>query len=163
MKYNGTVVLTGMISPTDTTDTYATHEDILGKGGYHTVTEYADMLNISPQRQKTGMLCYVASEDKIYKFKNNNWTALSFGGSDGSGAVISSWDYTKNPNNYEDLFLSASVAMQLAGGCGLIDNTTPVDDGTGDTGDTTEGEVVITPPEDDGSGGTPDEEIGLEV
>jgi len=76
-KYNGTVILSGMISTTDTTDKYPTHEDILGKGGLQTVTTKIDRDNIPLLRRKIGMLVYVIEENNYYHLiegvTNNDW------------------------------------------------------------------------------------------
>jgi len=80
-SYKGTIVLSGMISPTDTLDQYPTHEDILGKGGYSTVVDLTARDNITSLRRKTGMMVYVESEDIIYILKggieNSNWEEFS--------------------------------------------------------------------------------------
>jgi hypothetical protein len=76
--YKGTVVLTGMISPTDTIDTYPTHEDSLGKGGYYTVELLVDRDTIPQERQKIGMLCYVREDNETYILESiNNWKLYS--------------------------------------------------------------------------------------
>lgn len=82
-SYNGTVILSGMISPTDTTDTYPTHEDILGKGGYSTVVDLTARDAISNLRRKVGMMVYVSSNGKTYQLQggtdNSNWTEFTSG------------------------------------------------------------------------------------
>ena len=76
--YKGTVVLTGMISPTDTTDKYPTHEDSLGKGGYVTVATTSEMHDIPEERRKLGMLCYIQEEGETYILESvNNWKVYS--------------------------------------------------------------------------------------
>lgn len=83
-SYNGTVVLSGMISPTDTTDQYPTHEDTLGKGGYMSVANLSARDNIPQLRRKAGMLVYVVDIDTMYQLKggilNDNWSSFSSGG-----------------------------------------------------------------------------------
>jgi len=84
-KFNGTVILSGMISPTDTTDAYPTHEDILGKGGYSSVDTLELRDNISTLRRKQGMMVYVVSEEKTYQLKtgleNSDWSEFTTGNS----------------------------------------------------------------------------------
>ena len=83
-SYNGTVVLSGMISPTDTTDSYPTHEDTLGKGGYMSVADIAARDNIPSLRRKEGMMVYVVSDETLYQLKsgidNTNWSDFVTGG-----------------------------------------------------------------------------------
>lgn len=88
-SYSGTVVLTGMISPTDTTDLYPTHEDKLGKGGYVAVDTLFDRNAIPSLRRKVGMLVFVNADDKIYQLKggidNVNWTEFVLTGTGTTG------------------------------------------------------------------------------
>lgn len=80
-SYNGTVILSGMISPTDTTDKYPTHEDKLGKGGYMSVADIAERDNIPLLRRKQGMMVYVVSTNIIFQLingiENINWVDFS--------------------------------------------------------------------------------------
>ena len=94
-KYNGTVVLTGMISPTDTNDTYPTHEDILGKGGYRSVSSYEEMTGMAESKIKNGMLVYVNDEDKIYIRHYGVWQHFSDGSLDTSLFVYKTDAYLK--------------------------------------------------------------------
>lgn len=82
-KYNGTIVLSGMISPTDTLDQYPTHEDTLGKGGYSSVVDLTARDAISTLRRKVGMMVYVGSDGKTYQLQggvdNSNWNEFISG------------------------------------------------------------------------------------
>jgi hypothetical protein len=73
----GAVPITGFISPTDNVDTYATHRDIYGKGGYRTVNNLEDLELITADRRQEGMLVYVLDESKLYQLiggiDNANW------------------------------------------------------------------------------------------
>lgn len=40
-QITGSIVITGPISPTDTTDTYATHWSAYGKGGLKSLSTYS--------------------------------------------------------------------------------------------------------------------------
>lgn len=77
VRYNGGVPVTGYISPTDTTDTYATHHDNLGKGGVHSFSTEEERNNIRVDRRSEGMLCYVKSTGLTYQLlgglENTNW------------------------------------------------------------------------------------------
>jgi hypothetical protein len=101
--YNGTVVLTGMISTTDTTDKYPTHEDTLGKGGYRSVPTYNDLQNIPDLRRKIGMLCYIENEENIYILsKSGIWEPFN---SSSTGTGSSSWNYTQmDPLELNNMF-----------------------------------------------------------
>ena len=52
----GSVKITGFISPTDSADTYATHDEVYGCGGYRSVVAYGDLEKIPSSRLKAGML-----------------------------------------------------------------------------------------------------------
>lgn len=82
-SYKGTIVLSGMISPTDTTDAYPTHEDTLGKGGYSSVADLTARDAISSLRRKNGMMVYVESDSKTYQLNggvtNSDWSEFTSG------------------------------------------------------------------------------------
>jgi len=82
-SYNGTVILSGMISPTDTTDAYPTHEDTLGKGGYSSVVDIAARDAVSTLRRKVGMMVYVESDGLTYQLQggvdNTDWAEFTSG------------------------------------------------------------------------------------
>ena len=73
----GAVPITGFISPTDSVDTYATHKDIYGKGGYRTVINLQALYDITNDRREEGMLVYVLSEEILYQLiggiDDTNW------------------------------------------------------------------------------------------
>lgn len=60
-------ILAAMISPGDTTATFATHEDIYGKGGLMTYTYLSSLSTIPLDRQKVGTLVYIDQTQKYYK------------------------------------------------------------------------------------------------
>lgn len=76
-KYIGGVIISGYISPTDTTDTYATHKEELGQGGYRTVDSIMERDSITLERRKVGMLVYISGTNKLYRLEggiaNTNW------------------------------------------------------------------------------------------
>jgi len=49
-QITGSIVITGPISPSDTTDTYATQYSIYSKGDVKAVLNYSDIANIPIQR-----------------------------------------------------------------------------------------------------------------
>lgn len=65
-KYPGSVTVTGFIAPTDTADTYATHDAVLGKGGLREVQTLLERDEIPTDRRRIGMLVYVIEDEKYY-------------------------------------------------------------------------------------------------
>lgn len=82
-------VIGAQVVPSDSTDTYSTHEDIYGKGGFRSVTDLTERNSISTQRRKEGMLVFVASEQKTYQLKggidNTDWIEFETGSGTVSG------------------------------------------------------------------------------
>jgi len=80
----GSVPFGGFIAPTDSTDTYATHDELYNRGGYRTVVDIASRDLITPDRRKIGMLVYVTADDKYYTLKtgllNADWEDATMGG-----------------------------------------------------------------------------------
>ena len=62
----GSVPLTGKVAPTDTTDTFATHMDIYGEGGYMAVADTSTRNLITEDRRKLGMAVCTTADNKIY-------------------------------------------------------------------------------------------------
>ena len=52
----GGIKVTSFISPTDTTDTFPTHDSIFGKGGLRTVDTTTTRNNIPDARRSEGMM-----------------------------------------------------------------------------------------------------------
>lgn len=81
-KYSGSIPVTGTVTTTDTQDTYATHLDELGKGGYRVVDTIADRDDISSERRTEGMLVYVVADSMMYQLiggsNNSNWIQPEF-------------------------------------------------------------------------------------
>ena len=65
--------LASKIVPFTTEDSYPTHIDIYGKGGYRCVADIIERDAITSERKSIGMIVYVISEDKKYK-----WTGTIF-------------------------------------------------------------------------------------
>ena len=59
------------IKPFTDADRFPTHEAIYGKGGYRTVNSQNDLTSIYTDRLEKGMLVYITTLDKIYKYKGN--------------------------------------------------------------------------------------------
>jgi hypothetical protein len=73
----GAIEITGYITPTSETDTYPTHIDVYGKGGYRVVSNLSSLNNIPLARRSEGMLVYVIDINKLYKLTggidDSNW------------------------------------------------------------------------------------------
>jgi hypothetical protein len=76
-SYEGTIPISGPISPRDTRDEYPTHSDQFTKGGYRTVLTITDRDAIPSDRRKNGMLVYVVEDDKTFILKSNVWEEVS--------------------------------------------------------------------------------------
>lgn len=109
----GSVPLTGKVAPTDTTDTFATHVDIYGEGGYMTVADQAERDAITTERRKQGMAVFQNDTNEMYILQdgvtNSDWVLFTGGGGsvdmqdvfDNSTPNVTAVDYSK------DLSLSA--------------------------------------------------------
>jgi hypothetical protein len=76
MKYKGLRV-SGPIITSSNKDTYPTHIDELGMGGYRVVDSFRDLKNIPNDRCKIGMLAYVIENQIIYILKESGWDILT--------------------------------------------------------------------------------------
>ena len=80
----GSVPLTGKVAPTDTTDTFATHVDIYGEGGYMTVADQTEREAITTERRKQGMAVFQNDTNEMYILQdgvtNADWVLFSGGG-----------------------------------------------------------------------------------
>ena len=81
----GSIPITGKVAPTDTTDTFATHVDVFGEGGYMTVADQAEREAITTERRKQGMAVFQNDTNEMYILQdgvaNSNWTLFSGGSS----------------------------------------------------------------------------------
>ena len=88
-KLQGTILVSKIV-PTDSLDTYATHEDKYGRGGHRSVDTLEERDNITTPRRKEGMTVYVKENKTKYilesGIENVNWKVDSSGG--GSGGVV---------------------------------------------------------------------------
>tara|TARA_R100001440_G_scaffold7617_1_gene14923 strand:- start:566 stop:1567 length:1002 start_codon:yes stop_codon:yes gene_type:complete len=79
----GSIPITGKVAPTDTTDTFATHVDVFGEGGYMTVADQAEREAITTERRKQGMAVFQNDTNEMYILQdgvaNSNWTLFSGG------------------------------------------------------------------------------------
>jgi len=84
----GSVRFTGFIAPSDSTDTYAVHDEVYGRGGWRTVATLAARNLIYPDRRVIGMLVRVldtgSGDEGFYTLSggitNSHWIVETFGG-----------------------------------------------------------------------------------
>lgn len=84
-ELKGTQVAASIVPFTDL-DTYATHDEEYGRGGYRTVNTVAEMNAIPADRRKEGMLVYVKN-DKYYRLNSSNTFEDAGIGSSGGGNI----------------------------------------------------------------------------
>ena len=100
-KLQGTI-LASKIVPTDSLDTYATHEDKYGRGGHRSVDTLEERDNITAPRRKEGMTVYVKENKTKYILEggteNVNWKIDSSVG--GSGGAVDLSEYYKKTETY---------------------------------------------------------------
>lgn len=88
----GSVTLTGFIAPTDTADTYATHDDEYGRGGHRSVADLSARDAIPTLRRKEGMQVFVLSEGIAYRLfggvSNSDWVEASSTAREASTSLI---------------------------------------------------------------------------
>ena len=71
-KLQGTI-LASKIVPTDSLDTYATHDDKYGRGGHRSVDAIVERDEITPERRKEGMTVYVEKNGKPLSNGNDHF------------------------------------------------------------------------------------------
>ena len=85
-------ILASKIVPTDSLDTYATHEDKYGRGGHRSVDTLEERDNITTPRRKAGMTVYVKENKTKYildgGIENVNWKTDSSGDSSPTNLTI---------------------------------------------------------------------------
>ena len=84
----GSVRVGGFIAPSDTIDTYATHDSLYGRGGLKEVSSTEERDAIPADRRREGMIVYVggvvqANYQLIGGIDNANWAVLEAGGGGG--------------------------------------------------------------------------------
>jgi hypothetical protein len=77
------VKITGQLEPTSALDTYATHSEQYGAGGYRSEDTILARNAIPADRRKAGMLVYVKADATVYKLGANliDWTLFFVAGS----------------------------------------------------------------------------------
>lgn len=82
--------VTGPIVPSDTADTYPTHYDAYGSGGYRSVADELAKEAIPTARRTPGMMVHVRSSGAIYILSSNltDWAATSISTNDVSSQIL---------------------------------------------------------------------------
>ena len=88
------IVVTDSITTSSPTDTYATHDADLGRGGYRSVQTYADLIAIPEERKTAGMLVYVKETDKEYRCTDGQWVPPSVASSIGEVLPTDNMDFS---------------------------------------------------------------------
>ena len=105
-------ILASKIVPTDSLDTYATHEDVYGRGGHRSVDTIVERDEISPERRKEGMTVYVKEDKTKYILENGventDWKVDSSGGSGGGDVDLS--DYYKKTETYSKVEVDTKIS-----------------------------------------------------
>jgi len=65
------IKINSSIVPNSTLDTYPTHFEEYGQGGYRTVETLEELEAIPEERRKEGMVVFVKSENKEFRLVNN--------------------------------------------------------------------------------------------
>jgi hypothetical protein len=83
--------VTGPLTTTSSTDSYPTHDSLVGLGGLRSVTDTTARNAIPNARRTAGMLVYTTTDDKYWKLKPSAWngTDSDWSIANVSGGVIS--------------------------------------------------------------------------
>ena len=84
------VPVTDYISTTAPSDTFATHDSLLGKGGYREVVNHAARDAITTERRRVGMMVYTQNDGSTWQLGGDLTTWTSFSGGGGGGTSNSS-------------------------------------------------------------------------
>lgn len=113
-KIENSVPLGGFIAPNDSADTYATHDEQYGRGGFRSVATITERDAIPSDRRKLGMEVKVLTDGKKYELvdgtANANWQEVVTGVDETqlNTAVITAVE-TKADKTYVDTQLSNKV------------------------------------------------------
>ncbi len=70
----GSVRVTGVLAPTDTSDTYPVTDPVYGIDGLRSVADHAERNAISNDRRRAGMLVYTGDTRRYWKLVDGPWT-----------------------------------------------------------------------------------------
>ena len=102
----GSVSVTGFVAPTDSADTYPSHSEEYGKGGYRSVDTITDRDAIPAARRKAGMAVKVLANKMEYIL----------------GAGLGNGHWEKNPTG--SMELGAYSELEALNGSQLVDGST---------------------------------------
>lgn len=102
----GSVSVTGFVAPTDSADTYPSHSEEYGKGGYRSVDTLTDRDAIPAARRKAGMAVKVLANKMEYIL----------------GAGLGNGHWEKNPTG--SMELGAYSELEALNGSQLVDGST---------------------------------------
>lgn len=113
-ELQGTNVAASIV-PFTTEDTYATHESIYGKGGWHEKATIEDRNAIPLKRRSLGMAVYVLSECKLFILEktltDDGWVEKSFGGGSSSADIeLAIAKHNLDPEAHKELFEQNKLA-----------------------------------------------------
>lgn len=77
MAIPGTTPVPGTIAPTSELDTYSSHSEKYGAGGYRTVDTISERNSISTERLVDGMLVFVKADGTTYRRSGSTWVPTS--------------------------------------------------------------------------------------
>ena len=101
--------VTGFIAPSDSTDVYATHDSVYGRGGFTEVADLTERDAITDDRRREGKCVYVTADQQTYQLvggiANSNWQIFG-------NAAATLGSYVKTVN-------SISGDVVLLGGNGI--------------------------------------------
>lgn len=119
----GSVPVTGFIAPTDSTDTYATHDSLYGRGGLREVDDQTARDAIPADRRKVGMLVYTHADGVYWRLLSGPWT---YGPSDWAA-----WSTGGGGGTYTHVQVSASTTWTINHPLGGYPSVVVID-GSGD-------------------------------
>lgn len=77
----GSIPLAGFIAPTDSTDTFATHDSVFGRGGWREVASVAERDAITADRLREGCIVFTADTSSNWQYIGGAWTLFQSGSS----------------------------------------------------------------------------------
>lgn len=102
-------ILASRIVPSDSLDTYATHDADYGRGGYRSVANLTERDEITEPRRKLGMKVFVSDIGKEYQLiggiANENWIEVNTGTGSGGSVDICNLEETSYINDTDVLIL----------------------------------------------------------
>lgn len=110
---SGSIPLTGAIGVGSSADTFGTHFDYLGVGGYRSVSDQSAMTSISALRRRKGMLVRNNTNNKIYTYISDDGT------DDNTVTNAADGSYSSVTTGWKELQLGSS-----GGGSGTLTSIT---------------------------------------